>query len=68
MKPIVFNSTPMIYLSKAGLSRIIENLKAEKLMSLLVSSKRCGFCWLAMQPRKIRKNYGATRQNRILNN
>jgi predicted nucleic acid-binding protein len=36
LKPIVFNSTPLIYLSKAGLIKIIENLKAEKLTSPLV--------------------------------
>ena len=39
MKPLVFNSTPLIYLSKAGLSRIIENLKAEKLTSPLVKAE-----------------------------
>ena len=36
MKPLVFNSTPLIYLSKAGLSGIIESLQEEKLTSLLV--------------------------------
>lgn len=39
MKPLVFNSTPLIYLSKAGLSGIIENLKGEKLTSLLVKAE-----------------------------
>ena len=39
MKPLVFNSTPLIYLSKAGLSGIIENLKGEKLTSPLVKSE-----------------------------
>ncbi len=36
MKPLVFNSTPLIYLSKVGLSGIIENLQEEKLTSPLV--------------------------------
>src|SRR5665647_428057 len=39
MKTLVFNSTPLIYLSKAGLSNIIENLKAEKLTSPLVKKE-----------------------------
>lgn len=39
MKSLVFNSTPLIYLSKAGLSGIIENLKGEKLMSPLVKAE-----------------------------
>ncbi|MGD0996549.1 MAG: DUF3368 domain-containing protein [Candidatus Bathyarchaeia archaeon] len=39
MKPLVFNSTPLIYLSKAGLSGIIENLKGEKLTSPLVKTE-----------------------------
>ncbi|MDD3791918.1 MAG: hypothetical protein PHY74_02165 [Candidatus Bathyarchaeota archaeon] len=39
MKPLVFNSTPLIYLSKAGLCRIIENLKEEKLTSPLVKAE-----------------------------
>ena len=39
MKPLVFNSTPLIYLSKAGLSGIIERLNAEKLTSSLVKSE-----------------------------
>ena len=39
MKPLVFNSTPLIYLSKAGLSKIIENLKAEKLTSPIVKQE-----------------------------
>ncbi len=33
MKPLVFNSTPLIYLTKIGLSRVFEGLKAEKLTS-----------------------------------
>jgi predicted nucleic acid-binding protein len=33
---LVFNSTPLIYLSKAGLSGIIENLQEQKLTSPLV--------------------------------
>ena len=39
MKPLVFNSTHLIYLSKAGLSGIIENLQGEKLTSLLVKAE-----------------------------
>jgi predicted nucleic acid-binding protein len=39
MNPLVFNSTPLIYLSKAGLSKIIENLKAEKLTSPIVKQE-----------------------------
>lgn len=39
MKPLVFNSTPLIYLSKAGLSGIIENLPKEKLTSPLVKAE-----------------------------
>ncbi len=39
MKPLVFNSTPLIYLSKAGLSGIIENLQDEKLTSPLVKAE-----------------------------
>ena len=38
MTPLVFNSTPLIYLSKVGLSKIFRNLKEEKLTSL--SAKR----------------------------
>jgi len=33
VKPLVFNSTPLIYLTKAGLSRVLEDLKGEKLTS-----------------------------------
>lgn len=33
MKPLVFNSTPLIYLTKVGLSKIFEDLKEEKLTS-----------------------------------
>ncbi len=39
MKPLVFNSTPLIYLSKVGLSGIIENLPEEKLTSPLVKTE-----------------------------
>ncbi|MDT8783013.1 MAG: hypothetical protein IAX22_10305 [Candidatus Bathyarchaeota archaeon] len=39
MKPLVFNSTPLIYLAKAGLSGIIEKLSEEKLTSLLVKAE-----------------------------
>ena len=39
MKPLVFNSTHLIYLSKPGLSGIIENLQGEKLTSLLVKAE-----------------------------
>ena len=33
MKPLVFNATPLIYLTKVGLSRIFEELKDDKLTS-----------------------------------
>lgn len=33
MKPLVFNSTPLIYLTKVGLSKVLENLKGEKVTS-----------------------------------
>ncbi len=33
MKSLVFNSTPLIYITKIGLSRIFEELKCEKLTS-----------------------------------
>ena len=33
MKPLVFNATPLIYLTKIGLSKIFEQLKDEKLIS-----------------------------------
>ncbi len=33
MKPLVFNSTPLIYITKIGLSRIFEELECEKLTS-----------------------------------
>jgi predicted nucleic acid-binding protein len=39
LKTLVFNSTPLIYLSKAGLSWIIENLQEEKLTSPLVKTE-----------------------------
>ncbi len=33
MKPLVFNSTPLIYLTKVGLSEVFDGLKEEKLTS-----------------------------------
>lgn len=33
MKPLVFNSTPLIYLTKVGLSGVFDGLKEEKLTS-----------------------------------
>jgi predicted nucleic acid-binding protein len=33
VKTLVFNSTPLIYLAKVGLSKVLENLKAEKVTS-----------------------------------
>lgn len=33
MKPLVFNATPLIYLTKVGLSKVLEDLEAEKLTS-----------------------------------
>ena len=33
MKPLVFNATPLIYITKVGLSKIFEDLKNEKLTS-----------------------------------
>jgi predicted nucleic acid-binding protein len=33
VKPLVFNSTPLIYLTKVGLSRVFEELKVEMLTS-----------------------------------
>lgn len=36
MKQLVFNSTPLIYLTKVGLGRIFENLQEEKLTSPVV--------------------------------
>jgi len=39
LKPLVFNSTPLIYLSKAGLSEIIESLPEKKLTSPLVKTE-----------------------------
>ncbi|MBT0160543.1 DUF3368 domain-containing protein [Candidatus Bathyarchaeota archaeon A05DMB-2] len=33
MKPLVFNSTPLIYLAKVGLSKVLEDLKGEKVTS-----------------------------------
>jgi predicted nucleic acid-binding protein len=39
LKQLVFNSTPLIYLTKTGLSRIIAELKEEKLTSPLVKTE-----------------------------
>ena len=36
MKPLVFNSTPLIYFTKAGLSRVFEGLQGEKFTSPVV--------------------------------
>jgi predicted nucleic acid-binding protein len=36
VKPLIFNSTPLIYIAKVGLSKIFEDLKEEKLTSLSV--------------------------------
>jgi len=33
VKPLVFNATPLIYLTKVGLSKVFEDLKNEKLTS-----------------------------------
>jgi len=33
MKPLVFNATPLIYITKVGLSKVFEGLKDEKLTS-----------------------------------
>jgi predicted nucleic acid-binding protein len=33
VKPLVFNSTPLIYLAKVGLSKVLEDLKGEKVTS-----------------------------------
>ncbi len=33
MKPLVFNATPLIYITKVGLSKVFEDLKGEKLTS-----------------------------------
>jgi predicted nucleic acid-binding protein len=39
LKPLVFNSTPLIYLSKAGLSGIIGNLQEKKLTTPRVKTE-----------------------------
>ena len=39
MKSLVFNSTPLIYLTKSGLSRIIEQLNTEKLTCPVVKAE-----------------------------
>jgi len=33
VKPLVFNATPLIYLTQVGLSKVLEDLEAEKLTS-----------------------------------
>lgn len=33
MKPLVFNSTPLIYFTKVGLSKVLEDLRGEKVTS-----------------------------------
>jgi len=33
VKLLVFNSTPLIYLAKVGLSKVLEDLKGEKVTS-----------------------------------
>ena len=33
MKPLVFNSTPLIYLTKVGLSKVFESISSEKVTS-----------------------------------
>ena len=39
MKPLILNSTPLIYLTKIGLSRILEELKKEKITSFIVKKE-----------------------------
>jgi predicted nucleic acid-binding protein len=39
VKPLIFNSTPLIYIAKVGLSKIFEDLKEEKLTSLSVKKE-----------------------------
>ena len=39
MKPIIFNSTPLIYLTKAGLTKVLENLKNKKITSPTVKKE-----------------------------
>jgi predicted nucleic acid-binding protein len=39
VKPLVFNPTPLIYLTKSGLSRIIEQLNTEKLTCPVVKAE-----------------------------
>ena len=39
MKPLIFNSTPLIYLTKAGLTKVIEDLKNEKVTSSIVKKE-----------------------------
>jgi predicted nucleic acid-binding protein len=39
VKLLVFNSTPLIYLAKVGLSKIFENLKGEKVTSPVVKQE-----------------------------
>ena len=39
MKPLIFNSTPLIYLTKAGLGKVLEELKKEKVTSSVVKKE-----------------------------
>jgi len=39
VKPLVFNATPLIYITKIGLSKIFEDLENEKLTSLHVKKE-----------------------------
>jgi predicted nucleic acid-binding protein len=39
VKPLIFNSTPLIYIAKVGLSKIFEDLIEEKLTSLSVKKE-----------------------------
>jgi predicted nucleic acid-binding protein len=39
LKPLIFNSTPLIYLTKAGLSKVLEELKKEKVTSSVVKKE-----------------------------
>jgi len=39
VKPLVFNSTPLIYLTKAGLSKVLADIECEKLTSPTVKKE-----------------------------
>ncbi|MHA1649429.1 MAG: DUF3368 domain-containing protein, partial [Candidatus Helarchaeota archaeon] len=39
MKPLIFNSTPLIYITKIGLSKILETLEGEKYTTPLVKKE-----------------------------